>query len=109
MAPGWASREFPRDSVGELTALADGRAWANGSALPLYADGAVLAGSLKAGETLRQKLGAGRIGYLVPASGAVTINGVPVATRDGATITGESELDITATGDAEIVMVDVTA
>jgi redox-sensitive bicupin YhaK (pirin superfamily) len=108
VAPGWASREFPRDNVGQLTAVADGRPNADGSALPLYADGAVLAGSLKAGQTLRQSLGAGRVGYLVPAKGAVTVNGVSVSTRDGATITGETELAITATEDAEIVMVDVT-
>jgi redox-sensitive bicupin YhaK (pirin superfamily) len=49
----------------------------------------------------------GRIGYLVPASGSVTVNGVDVSPRDGATITGETELIITASTDAEIVLVDI--
>jgi redox-sensitive bicupin YhaK (pirin superfamily) len=108
-APGWGMRQFPRSSDGVLTALADGRAAADGSALPLNADAAVFAGTLKSGQTVRQKLGAGRVGYLVPSTGAVTVNGVAVATRDGATISGEDEVEITATADAELVLVDVTA
>ena len=44
-----------------------------------------------------------------PADGsdALTINGVPVNTRDGATVTGETELEIVATEEAEVVLVDV--
>lgn len=109
VAPGWGTRRFPDRVDGALAALADGRAGANGAALPLHADAAVLAGRLARGETIRQPLGAGRVGYLVPATGAVTVNGVPVNTRDGATITGESAVEITATEDAELVMVDVAA
>lgn len=107
--PGWGTRQFPRGNDGTLTALADGRADADGTALPLNADAAVLAGTVKAGQTVRQKLGAGRVAYLVPSTGAVTVNGTQVATRDGATISGEDELVITATEDAELVLVDVTA
>lgn len=109
VAPGWGTRRFPDRVDGALAALADGRAGANGAALPLHADAAVLAGRLARGETIRQPLGAGRVGYLVPATGAVTVNGVPVNTRDGATITGEAAVEITATEDAELVMVDVAA
>jgi hypothetical protein len=47
--------------------------------------------------------------YLVPATGSVTVNGTPVATRDGAAITGESELSIQATEPTELVIVDVAA
>jgi redox-sensitive bicupin YhaK (pirin superfamily) len=108
-APGWGTRRFPRGNDGTLTALADGRATADGSALPLNADAAVLAGTVKAGQTVKHRLGAGRVGYLVPSTGAVTVNGIAVNTRDGATISGEGELAITATADAEIVLVDVTA
>ncbi|MDE2199904.1 MAG: pirin family protein [Rhodospirillales bacterium] len=109
VAPGWEARRFPGESVGQLTALADGRAGADGAALPLHADAAVLAGTLRAGQSVRQSLGAGRVFYLVPAKGAVTVNGTPVATRDGATVTGETDLTITATEDAELVAVDVAA
>jgi redox-sensitive bicupin YhaK (pirin superfamily) len=107
VAPGWGARKFPKNDAGSLTALADGRPGADGSALPLYADAALLAGTIRKGQTVHQKLGAGRVGYLVPATGAVTVNGVAISTRDGATITGENELTITATDDAEVVLVNV--
>jgi quercetin 2,3-dioxygenase len=107
VAPGWGTRRFPNNEAGALTALADGRPGGDGSALPLFADAALLAGTIRKGQTVRQKLGAGRVGYLVPATGAVTVNGVAVNTRDGATITGETEIAITATDDAEVVLVDV--
>ena len=43
----------------------------------------------------------------MPASGAVTVNGVMLGTRDGAAVRDETGLAITATEDAEIVLVDV--
>ena len=107
VAPGWGARAFPKTSDSTLTPLADGRPGADGSALPLYADAAVLAGTIRKGETVRQTLRPGRVAYLVPATGAVTVNGVTVGTRDGATVTGETALEIVATEDAELVLVDV--
>ena len=106
--PGWGTRQFPKSSDGVLAALADGRASADGSALPLNADAAVLAGTVKAGQTVHHALGAGRVAYLVPSTGALTVNGVTVNTRDGVTVSGESSIEITATADAEVVLVDVT-
>ena len=111
VAPGWGTRQFPKGEAtdGRLVALADGRAAADAAALPLHADAAVLAGTVRAGQTVRHTLGAGRVGYLVPSTGTVTVNGVAVNTRDGATITGEDVVAITATEDAELVLVDVAA
>ena len=105
--PGWGARAFPKNGAGGLTALADGRPGADGTALPLYADAALFAGTLRKGETIRQPLAAGRVAYLVPATGAIEVNGTPVNTRDGATVTDEPELTITATEDTELVLVDV--
>jgi redox-sensitive bicupin YhaK (pirin superfamily) len=107
VAPGWGSRSFPKDQADSLTVLADGRGNADGAALPLYADGAVLAGTIRAGQTVRQKLGAGRAAYLVPATGSIKVNGVAVGTRDGATVTDETDIEITAETDAQVVLVDV--
>ena len=108
VAPGWGMRKFPRaDKAGALTALADGRAGADGSALELHADAAVIAGTLAAGQTAHQALGAGRVVYLVASTGSVTVNGVAVGTRDGVTISGEETIEITAVEDSEIVLVDV--
>jgi quercetin 2,3-dioxygenase len=61
---------------------------------------------LKAGETIAYALGEERSGYLVPASGAVEINGVRVGTRDGAAIQQEASLTIKALEDSELVLVD---
>jgi redox-sensitive bicupin YhaK (pirin superfamily) len=111
VAPGWGTRRFPKAAAGStatLTAVADGRTEADGTALPLYADAAVLAGTIAKGQTLRQKLGAGRAAYLVP-SGAVKVNGVAAGPRDGITITDEDEVMIEAVEDAELVMVDTVA
>ncbi len=109
MAPGWGARNFPKDRADTLLVLADGRADADATALPLYADGAVLAGTIRAGQTVQQTLAPGRTAYLVPATGSVSVNGTKVSTRDGATISGETLLTITAGEDSEIVLVDVAA
>ncbi len=109
VTPGWGARAFPREVEGTLTPLADGRPGADGTALSLHADAAVLAGTLRRGQTVHQTLRPGRAAYLVPATGAVTVNGVAVSERDGAAITGETALEITATEDAELVLVEVVA
>jgi hypothetical protein len=107
-APGWATREFPRE--GGLAVLASGRERdAVSGALPLNADAALLAGTLHAGETASVQLAPGRGIYIVPATGAVEVNGVKVGARDGAAITGEPELTIRATESTELVLVEVAA
>jgi redox-sensitive bicupin YhaK (pirin superfamily) len=68
----------------------------------------VLGATLKAGETAEYRLAEGRRGYLVPARGAVEVNGVRLDERDGAAIENERVVTVTALDDAEIVMVDVT-
>lgn len=109
VAPGWDTRRFPKLGGG-LSVLASGRdADAASDALHLYADAAVVAGTLAKGETVRVPLAAARAAYLVPASGSVSINGVAVGARDGVAVTGEPELVITANDDAEVVLVDVAA
>lgn len=107
VTPGWAARRFPERPEGHLIVLADGRAVADPVALALYADAAVLAGRLEAGQTLVHPFDAGRLGYLVVAGGAITLNGVPLGPRDGAAIAGEALLDIRADAEAELVLVDV--
>lgn len=106
--PGWATRQFPKGADG-LVALADGRSAADGSALPLNADAAVLAATIGAGESVSHTLAPGRVAYLVPSTGRITVNGTPVGTRDGVTVSGEDQVTITATEPAEVVLVDVPA
>jgi len=42
----------------------------------------------------------------VPATGRVRIGTVEAAARDGVAITGESQIEVTALEDAELVLVD---
>ena len=105
-APSWGARPFPRgDRAGRFVALASGFA-EDAEALPIRTPGRVLGATLGAGETLDYDLATGRRAYLVPARGAVEVNGVRIGTRDGAAIADEPRLRITALEDAELVMVD---
>jgi len=104
--PSWGAKPFPKgDRSGRFVTLASGFG-DDGDALPIRADARVLGATLKAGESLDYDLGAGRHGYLVPATGRITINGEPVAARDGAALSGGRRFTITAQEDAELVMVD---
>ena len=75
-------------------------------ALPIRADARVVATTLKAGESAEYPLGEARNGYLVPAVGAVEINGVRANARDGVAIRQEATLKVTALEDSELVLVD---
>jgi quercetin 2,3-dioxygenase len=103
--PSWGAQEFPKsDRGGQFSVLASGDA--DDGALTINADARVLGATLKAGESLTYRLAEGRRAYLVPAVGAVEVNGVTLNARDGAAIVDEAEITITASADAELVMVD---
>ena len=104
--PSWGAKPFPKsDRSGRLVTLASGIA-GDADALPIRSDARVLGASLKAGDTVEYRLGESRHAYLVPARGAVEINGVRLEARDGAAIENEAVLKITALEEAEIVLVD---
>jgi len=103
--PGWGMKPFPKsDRTGKFQVLASGDP--TDDALTINADARVLGATLKAGESLTYALAAGRRAYLVPAVGAVEVNGAALNARDGAAIRDEAEITITAKDDAELVMVD---
>jgi quercetin 2,3-dioxygenase len=104
--PSWGAKPFPKgERAGQFVVLASGFE-DDTDALPIRTDARVVGATLKAGESATYPLGAARRGYLVPAKGVVEINGVRLNARDGAAITGEDALTVTAVNDAEIVLVD---
>jgi redox-sensitive bicupin YhaK (pirin superfamily) len=104
--PAWGAKPFPKgDRSGRFVVLASGIE-GDTDALPIRANARVLGASLKAGESLDYAVGPGRHAYLVPATGAVEVNGVALAARDGAAVRDEPSLRITAKEDAELVLVD---
>jgi redox-sensitive bicupin YhaK (pirin superfamily) len=105
-APSWGAKPFPKgDRSGKFVILASGFDNDN-DALPIRTDARVLGATLKAGETAEYALDRSRHAYLVPAAGKVEVNGVALNARDGAAITDEDHLRVTALEDAELVLVD---
>jgi redox-sensitive bicupin YhaK (pirin superfamily) len=107
-APSWGTKPFPAgERSGRFVALASGIE-GDADALPLRTNARVLGATLKAGETARYTLDPRRYAYLVPAKGAVEVNGVRLDARDGAAIRDETSLTVTALEDAELVLVDTS-
>lgn len=105
-APIWGARPFPKgDRAGKFVALASGVGGDEG-ALQIRSAARVLGATLKAGETTEYILTPERHAYLVASLGSVQVNGVKLGTRDGAAITGETLIRVTALNDAEVVLVD---
>ncbi|WP_380787128.1 pirin family protein [Sphingomonas sp. R86521] len=105
-SPSWGAKPFPKgERSGAFVTLASGFE-NDGDALPIRANARVLAATIKAGDSVTHSVGAGRHAYLVPATGAIEIDGQRFAARDGAALTGGQTVTITAIEDAEIVLVD---
>lgn len=106
-APSWGTRSFPKgERAGQFVVLASGQA-DDSEALPIHAKARVLAATLPAGESLEFTLGRGHKAYLVPASGAIEVNGVRANSRDGVAVADEEQLLISAVEDSEIVLVEL--
>ncbi len=104
--PSWGTRTFPRgEGSGRFVVLASGYE-TDKDALPIRTDARVVGATLKAGETTEYPIGKDRKAYLVPAKGAVQIDGVRVNERDGAAIADVDVLKVSAIEDSEIVLVD---
>ncbi len=105
-SPSWGAKPFPKgERSGAFVTLASGFD-GDGDALPIRANARVLAATVKAGESVTHTVGEGRHAYLVPATGAIEIDGERFAARDGAALSGGQTVLITAIQDAEIVLVD---
>jgi redox-sensitive bicupin YhaK (pirin superfamily) len=104
--PSWGSKPFPKDDrAGSFVTLASGLQGAE-DALPIRTPARVAGATLRAGETVTYSLGEGRHLYLVPATGAIEVNGVPAKARDGVAVRDVAQVAITAREDSEVVLVD---
>lgn len=104
--PSWGARPFPKGQrAGHFVPLASGFE-DDGDALPIRTDARVLGATINAGESVSYPLGRDRKAYLVPAAGAVEIEGVRVNARDGAAIADVDVLTVKALEDSEVVLVD---
>ena len=104
--PQWGAKPFPKDDrTGHFVVLASGNE-ADSEALPIRTDARVSGATIKAGETVEYPLGKERKAYIVPATGAIEIDGTRINARDGAAISDLEMLRITALEDSEVVLVD---
>lgn len=107
-APAWGAKPFPKaDRAGSFVTLASGYEDDKG-ALHIRANGRVLGATLKAGANLEHALPPGRLAYLVPAKGKVTVNGISLDERDGAAIKDVRVLHIETSEASELVLVEVS-
>lgn len=105
-SPSWGAKPFPKgDRSGQFVVLASGFAEDEG-ALPIRTDARVLGATVKAGDSVSHTVGEGRHAYLVPAVGAIEIDGQRFNARDGIALSGGQTVEIRAIEDAEIVLVD---
>lgn len=104
--PSWGTKPFPKtDRSGRLVVLASGDE-SDKDALRIRADARILGATLRAGENVTLRLAPDRHAYAVLAKGSIDINGKRLNARDGAAITGLEEIQLAATQDAEVILVD---
>jgi redox-sensitive bicupin YhaK (pirin superfamily) len=104
--PSWGAKPFPKDGREGFVTLASGKQ-GDDQSLRIRANARLVAANLKAGESAEYHLDSGRRAYLVPATGAIEVNGVTANARDGVAVQDERVLRVTAINDSEIVLVDV--
>ncbi len=105
--PRWEQRQFTaRERGGKLLPVVSGGDVSN--TLTIDQDATVYVSSLKGGEsaTVATK-SANRHAYLFVIKGAVTVNGSTLAQGDQARVANEPTLEITATADAELILLDL--
>jgi redox-sensitive bicupin YhaK (pirin superfamily) len=107
LPPGYEQKHFTQEvRRGRLCLIAagDGR----GGAVTIHQDADVWAALLQAGESVRHALAPGRYAWLHVARGAVSLNGSMLGAGDGAAVSDEAELEITAAAPAEVLLFDLT-
>ncbi len=87
----------------KLVASPDG---ADGS-IPINADAKLFATTLQPGKSVSLKLAAGRHSWVQALRGNLTVNGLALATGDGAAISNEPSVTLTATSEAEVLVFDL--
>ena len=75
--------------------------------MTVHGDAAVYISSLAPGESVKHEIHHGRGCYLYAIEGEIDVNGERMSTGDAARIWDEPMLEIAASSDAELILVDV--
>jgi quercetin 2,3-dioxygenase len=106
LTPGYEQKFFAADErKGKLTLIAapDGI----DGAVTINQDARVHASLLAAGQSVNQALEVNRYGWLQLARGRLTVNGAQLAAGDGAAISKESRVEMSAAEDSEFLFFDL--
>jgi redox-sensitive bicupin YhaK (pirin superfamily) len=102
-APSYEEKHFEGAETVRLVVSPDGR---EGS-LSIGADVGLRAGPMAPGDLIRHKLTTGRHAWVQIVSGGVTVNGARLGTGDAAALSDESELQIEALRESELLIFDL--
>ena len=107
VAPRWEAKAFPKVPVKDaLPLLVSGQPeHASTNALFIHQDAAIYGGVLAAGATIIHAIK--HAAYILASVGSFTVNGKTLRQGDGAEVTGEKTLTITADDEAEMLIIDV--
>jgi quercetin 2,3-dioxygenase len=106
LQPSYEEKRFPPETLrGRLTLIAagDGRQ----GAVTIHQDADLWVAQLKEGESVRHDLKSGRYAWLQVARGAVTLKGKALGAGDGAAVSDEPSIEVTATGPGEVLLFDL--
>jgi hypothetical protein len=103
--PRWEQKQFSvEERKGRLLPVVSG---GEGQTLRIDQDATIYVSNVPAGERVVHRTGAGRRVYLYAIGGEVSVNGKEVREGDQARIEGETQLDVVASKDAELVLIDL--
>jgi len=106
LEPGYEQRSFPaRERQGRLRLIAarDGR----DGAVTIHQDVNLLAGLLESGQKITHRLRRGRHAWVQVARGVVWLNGILLKAGDGAAVSEEEELGVSADEPSELLLFDL--
>jgi redox-sensitive bicupin YhaK (pirin superfamily) len=106
ITPSYDQQRFPEEERHNRLQLVASRDAGEGSLL-IHQDARIYLATLDAGRGVTHDLAPGRHAWLQVLRGAVTLNGQPLQTSDGAAVSDESALNVVATAGAEIMLFDL--
>jgi redox-sensitive bicupin YhaK (pirin superfamily) len=110
LPPGYRQIAFaPAEKQGKLRLIAGPPEIVDATALAIQQDARMYASVLDAADTVAHRLAPGRAAWVHCATGAVVVNGLPLAAGDGVALTGESSVNIQgkASEPSELLLFDL--
>ncbi len=104
--PSYEQKRFPEEERHNQLRLVASQNAEDGSLL-IHTDARIYLSQINAGKEVWHQLPEGRYGWLQVLRGSVSVNGVELATSDGAAISEETRLAMRAITDTEIMLFDL--